>query len=232
MEDIMRITVVQGSLFALAISATLLAGTARAQVQMLDNSAPGVTVFESAPTAAQLRKILVPSESGPSAPRSIVIARPDIPKSTSLQPATATTVEPMVRPKSASSAGAAEPASHNENEASAAVAFRINFASTSAAIPRDGVPFLKGIAELLKQEPTLALTVEGHTDGYGSVDYNNSLSKKRADAVADYLETQGAARDQLMPIGRGKSEPLIADPYDSRNRRVQFSRLTFKDSDR
>jgi OOP family OmpA-OmpF porin len=228
----MRLTAVQSSFFALAISACLLAGTARAQVQMMDNSASGVTVFESAPTPEQLRKILVPSEAGPSAPRSIVIGRPDAPKSQASLPATVTTVEPMVRaqPKSAQPVEAAEPPNHREGETPAVVAFRINFASTSATIPRDGVPYLQAIADLLKQEPKLALTVEGHTDGYGSVDYNNSLSKKRADAVAAYLERHGAARDQLMPIGRGKSEPLIADPYDSRNRRVQFSRLTFKDS--
>jgi outer membrane protein OmpA-like peptidoglycan-associated protein len=105
-----------------------------------------------------------------------------------------------------------------------AVGFHINFAFNSAAIPRGDQPQLDRIVQLMREAPTLALSIEGHTDAVGSADYNLDLSRQRAVAVARYLVVQGIDPLRLEAIGKGKTEPLMADPYAPQNRRVQFLR--------
>jgi outer membrane protein OmpA-like peptidoglycan-associated protein len=43
--------------------------------------------------------------------------------------------------------------------------------------------------------------------------------------VVHYLTDHGVDGHRLMAVGKGKTEPLVADPMDGRNRRVQFLRL-------
>jgi OOP family OmpA-OmpF porin len=105
------------------------------------------------------------------------------------------------------------------------VGVQINFAINSAAIPEASAPLLDRLALLLQQEEQLTLLVEGHTDALGGDAYNLSLSQRRAQAVMAALEQRGVPRDRLSVLGKGKAEPLFPDPYDWRNRRVQFVRL-------
>jgi len=228
----------RSALIALAIGGCLTGPRAQAQVQL----------FEEVPSLEQLRTILIP-ESAPSASRRIII---NAPKPQWLQPAALT--QPGAQAETpAAPAPAAGTASQDAAPAAAApspapvvaatpatppaakriaapdgladsVGFRINFAFASAVIPADSHAYLDKIAELLTQEPKLALTVEGHTDAVGGEEYNQELSLRRADAVRSYLVEHGVAPRQLHPVGRGKSEPLVDNPYDGRNRRVQFAR--------
>jgi outer membrane protein OmpA-like peptidoglycan-associated protein len=90
---------------------------------------------------------------------------------------------------------------------------------------------LAEIAGLLA-EPMLAgrrITVEGHADGVGSRQYNQTLSEARARAVIAVLEAGGVAGDRLHSRAYGKDRPLepnrLADGQDNpdgraRNRRV------------
>ena len=43
--------------------------------------------------------------------------------------------------------------------------------------------------------------------------------------MVHYLVDHGVDASRLMAVGKGKSEPLVTDPMDGRNRRVQFLRL-------
>jgi len=229
----------RSALIALAIGGCLAGPRAQAQVQL----------FEEVPSLEQLRTILIP-ESAPSASRRIII---NAPKPQWLQPAALTQPGAQAEAPAAPAPAAGKPASQEAAPAAAApspapvvaatpatppaakriaapdgladsVGFRINFAFASAAIPADSHAYLDKIAELLTQEPKLALTVEGHTDAVGGEEYNQELSLRRADAVRSYLVEHGVAPRQLHPVGRGKSEPLVDNPYDGRNRRVQFAR--------
>src|SRR6185312_1132388 len=94
----------------------------------------------------------------------------------------------------------------------------------SAAIPPAADPFLDRLAELMKEEPKLTLVVEGHTDARGSDAYNMHLSAERAQAGGMALVHRGIATGRLTMVGKGKSEPLMEDAYDSHNRRVEFIR--------
>jgi outer membrane protein OmpA-like peptidoglycan-associated protein len=111
-------------------------------------------------------------------------------------------------------------------EAPGIVGFRINFALDSDAIAPAYRSFVERIADLMQAEPQVKLRIEGHTDARGTDEYNLGLSKRRAVSVAAYLvERRGIAAERLQVAGRGESEPLTADGYDGRNRRVQFVRV-------
>ena len=106
--------------------------------------------------------------------------------------------------------------------AAAAVAFHINFASNSDVIPSTYRQHLDRMAAFLREEPEVTLTIEGHTDAYGGVEYNLNLSRRRAVAVMRYLVDHGIDAGRLVAAGKGKSSPMTSDPFDGRNRRVQF----------
>lgn len=104
-----------------------------------------------------------------------------------------------------------------------AVGIRINFGVNSASLPPDALPYLHSIGQFLAENPQLHLIVEGHTDARGSDRYNLALSARRAKTVRDYMvRTEGVDPQRLSYVGKGRSEPLTADPYSPENRRVQF----------
>lgn len=82
---------------------------------------------------------------------------------------------------------------------------------------------LKPHRPLLRQG-VAQLNVIGHTDSVGSAEYNQGLSERRAQAVADHLVKQDPSRASfVVPMGRGESEPLASnDTAEGRaqNRRV------------
>jgi outer membrane protein OmpA-like peptidoglycan-associated protein len=68
--------------------------------------------------------------------------------------------------------------------------------------------------------------VNGHTDDVGSVEYNQKLSERRAQAVRDYLVEAGLSPDILSVTGHGKSLPLVrgtSEAARAKNRRVELA---------
>ena len=53
------------------------------------------------------------------------------------------------------------------------------------------------------------ILVVGHTDRQGTVEANDALSLKRAQAIVDLLTAQGFARELITARGRGEREPLV-----------------------
>ncbi len=205
-----------------------------------------VQVFEEAPSLEQLRAILIP-DAGPGQSRKIEFPpRQDInPITTTSAPAPTPAPLPALAaapqapaPAQAAAAdhtvqaGAAAMPKHAtvkqaalpvpEQHAANAVAFRINFATASDAIPPSYRPHLDRIVDLMKDEPKLALTIEGHTDAFGNADYNLELSRRRAVSVMRYLVGHGVDGSRLVAVGKGKTAPLTANPFAAENRRVQF----------
>lgn len=65
------------------------------------------------------------------------------------------------------------------------------------------------------------LRIEGHTDASGSAKANMDLSRRRAQAVADFLVTTGIPRARLEVVGRGSTSPLPGQSATAAaNRRV------------
>jgi outer membrane protein OmpA-like peptidoglycan-associated protein len=93
----------------------------------------------------------------------------------------------------------------------------------SAALRPESNPVLDRIADLLKQDAALKLTIEGHTDNVGDAARNQALSEQRAQAVAAALASRGIAAGRLTPVGRGATHPVAdnATPVGrAKNRRV------------
>ena len=66
------------------------------------------------------------------------------------------------------------------------------------------------IAKLKQVSKLEVILVSGHTDRLGSVAYNQKLSERRANAVKEYLHSQGVAKDRIETIGMGKTQPVVA----------------------
>jgi outer membrane protein OmpA-like peptidoglycan-associated protein len=85
---------------------------------------------------------------------------------------------------------------------------------------------LDTIARALNHPKLLAyqFLIEGHTDGKGSSEINQTLSEKRAAAVRDYLSgPRRVEQTRLLVVGKGASELLLPnEPYAAANRRVKF----------
>ena len=84
---------------------------------------------------------------------------------------------------------------------------------------------LAKVSGILLTYPTLHLNVEGHTDSIGSDDYNLKLSQRRADAVRDYLASNGINAANIQAVGLGKEGPVASNDTAAgrqQNRRVEM----------
>src|SRR3546814_14423371 len=71
------------------------------------------------------------------------------------------------------------------------VSVQVNFAVDKADILPDSKPQIEQIVALLKQDPALQLSVDGHPANTGDVDHNLALSKARTAAVVDAIVDPG-----------------------------------------
>lgn len=84
---------------------------------------------------------------------------------------------------------------------------------------------LSPIAEVFRQFEKTIVHIVGHTDSRGTAAYNQTLSERRAGAVASYLAKQGVSPARVMTWGRGESEPIASNDTQAgraRNRRVDI----------
>jgi peptidoglycan-associated lipoprotein len=100
---------------------------------------------------------------------------------------------------------------------------RVHFNTDSADILDQDKASLEKSAACLKDNRSLRVSVEGNTDERGSDAYNLQLGEKRAQAVSEFLESQGVSKDQLKTISFGKEKPNCTENTESCwkvNRRV------------
>jgi len=84
---------------------------------------------------------------------------------------------------------------------------------------------LSKISGIVLAYPSLLLAVEGHTDGVGADDYNQSLSENRATSVRNFLIGQGIASASVSSHGFGESQPVASNDSAAgrqQNRRVEM----------
>ncbi len=97
---------------------------------------------------------------------------------------------------------------------------------TNAATLKPGAALtIDRLSKFLDQNADTRVIIEGHTDSQGPDAYNEELSRRRAQAVADDLVRRGVASSRLEVIGRGEGYP-VADNSTSagrqQNRRVEI----------
>ncbi len=108
----------------------------------------------------------------------------------------------------------------------------LNFASNKATIAPSSLPSLDRLAEIIKEDKGLILSIEGHTDSIGNDEYNLELSRERALAVKNYLVGKGISINRITSNGFGETQPLASnDTVDgrNRNRRVELN-LSYKNN--
>jgi outer membrane protein OmpA-like peptidoglycan-associated protein len=102
----------------------------------------------------------------------------------------------------------------------------ITFGFNSAELSPAFYSVLDRVANVTSQNPQTRLEVAGHTDSIGSDAYNDQLSQRRAQAVANYLSSRGVSSNRLMTVGGGERYPVASNDTDAgraQNRRVVSS---------
>jgi outer membrane protein OmpA-like peptidoglycan-associated protein len=102
----------------------------------------------------------------------------------------------------------------------------ITFASDSAELNPSFYGVLNSVNIVLKQYEKTLVEVAGHTDSTGAAEYNQKLSERRANSVAQYLEGQGLRSDRVITVGAGETHPVATnDTADGKqaNRRVELT---------
>jgi peptidoglycan-associated lipoprotein len=94
-----------------------------------------------------------------------------------------------------------------------------------STIREDARPILQKNADYLRRWATTRVTIEGHADSRGTVEYNLALGARRSGAVRDYLVSLGIAADRLLAISKGEETPQCTEETEDcwqRNRRGHF----------
>lgn len=109
---------------------------------------------------------------------------------------------------------------------------QIHFKTDQAQLLPWSYPELNEIAGYVKNQSSLNVHIQGHTDDRGSDEHNQNLSEDRALVVKQYLQLQGVNEEQISYEGFGATQPIASNETPlgrQKNRRVEI--LIFKKSD-
>jgi outer membrane protein OmpA-like peptidoglycan-associated protein len=94
-----------------------------------------------------------------------------------------------------------------------------------AVLKPESFPELNRVVELMNERTSLAIEISGHTDATGPESYNMGLSRRRAEAVYNYLVEKGISTDRLDVKYFGENQPVETNETIAgrrANRRVEF----------
>jgi OOP family OmpA-OmpF porin len=101
----------------------------------------------------------------------------------------------------------------------------VEFGSDSSELTTPSKISLDATAAELARHPDMRVEIAGHTSSTGPAEYNQMLSERRAQSVADYLISKGLDADRFTVKGYGESEPIADNTTRegrARNRRVEM----------
>jgi outer membrane protein OmpA-like peptidoglycan-associated protein len=99
------------------------------------------------------------------------------------------------------------------------------FASGSSTLRPEAREKLARFSGIVLAYPDLFLEIEGHTDNIGSIELNQRLSEERAEAVREYVISQGVPPEAITARGMNFSDPVASNDTSEgrgRNRRVEI----------
>lgn len=85
---------------------------------------------------------------------------------------------------------------------------KVLFAVDQSTLSPEARNILSGQALWLTQNPQYSAIIEGHADEQGTREYNLALGARRANAVQEFLISQGVAPNRLRTVSYGKERPL------------------------
>ncbi len=101
----------------------------------------------------------------------------------------------------------------------------IHFDFDRYVIKTDDKPILKIVAEALRKNSTLKVTIEGNCDDRGTNEYNLALGDRRATSAKEYLLSLGIESGRMDTVSYGEEKPLCTENTEScwaKNRRDHF----------
>ena len=99
------------------------------------------------------------------------------------------------------------------------------FVRSKAELKPESYPELDRLVNILKENRTMEIELQGHTDNVGNADDNLMLSKERVDAVKAYLVAKGIGATRITGKGFGGTKPVAPSDTEANrqlNRRVEF----------
>lgn len=102
----------------------------------------------------------------------------------------------------------------------------VYFDYDSSQVKPEDRPTLERIAQFLRENPTVGLIVDGHTDERGSNEYNLALGERRAQSVRAYLLGLGIGPERIQTRSFGEERPVALGHDESSwrlNRRAEFA---------
>jgi len=94
----------------------------------------------------------------------------------------------------------------------------IHFDFDKATLTKEAKNILMKDVKTIKDNPGNKVQIEGHTCAHGTDKYNLALGERRAQAVKEYLVSQGIAADRLSTISYGKTRPLCVEAPNPNNK--------------
>lgn len=105
------------------------------------------------------------------------------------------------------------------------IALYINFDTGKSVIRPESKSIIYEIEQMMKANPDLKISVEGHTDNVGNPASNKTLSEERAKSVVAAIVEQGINAERLSQTGFGQDRPVADNNTEegrARNRRVEL----------
>ncbi len=101
----------------------------------------------------------------------------------------------------------------------------VGFEFNSSTLTSESYPVLYHASELLKENPSARVEIEGHCDSIGTDNVNQRISQERADVVKNYLVERGVKENQITAVGYGSTQPIADNNTEEGraiNRRIEF----------
>jgi outer membrane protein OmpA-like peptidoglycan-associated protein len=114
----------------------------------------------------------------------------------------------------------------DDDELKVTVKNDVLFDYNSTALRSASRSALEEMSEVFQRYSDTTIIVEGHADSTGSASYNQRLSERRADGVANYLQNLGVRGSRIDAVGFGESQPRASNNTASGrqlNRRVEIN---------
>lgn len=105
------------------------------------------------------------------------------------------------------------------------LAAELLFETNKSMLRSEHFATLNSIVDYLVLHPERSVKISGHTDNTGSEGHNLTLSKRRANVVAEYLVNNGVDISRVETFGLGSGKPLVPNTTDEgrkKNRRVEL----------
>lgn len=102
----------------------------------------------------------------------------------------------------------------------------VYFEFDDSTLTDEGILQLNALAKYMQENKGAKLSVEGHADARGSVEYNMALGQRRSESVKKYLVTAGVEEARLQTVSFGEEKPQDAAEGEeswSKNRRAEFA---------